>query len=91
MGTKFTGIEDNNAYVEWCNTHPTGYVYNVSKDTLHRASCRYVSHHSSIDMTKPPTHKTATGSNAKICYATRDELLADLEGQDINHCGTCDP
>ena len=92
MGITFSGLENNNAYVEWCNSHPNGYVLNKrNKSTLHRATCKTVTRHGRIDSDTSQKHKVATSSCAKVCYETREEMLAELGAKDINRCGHCKP
>ena len=91
MRSRFCGIKDNNAFVEWLATHPNGYVYNEGKGTLHKASCRFMNRHGKIDTDNPPRTKTATGTSAKVCYETKEEMLAELGDQDVNRCGPCNP
>ena len=47
MSIKFTGLDDNNAYVEWYRTHSTGYVFNMRNNgsfAIRRRESRWTTH-----------------------------------------------
>ena len=86
MITKFDG-NTHNDYVAWLKTHPDGYVWNVGKSALHRASCRHV------QASEKDPHDGGKRISARSCADTKAELVAESPDAQSEkaRCSTCSP
>lgn len=87
MTTKFDG-DTHNDYVAWLKAHPEGYVWNIGKSALHRASCRHAQA-SEIDPAKDDVKRIT----ARCCADTKAELVEEFPDAQSEkaRCSTCGP
>ena len=84
-------------YVDWLDKHPTGYVWNESKSTLHLANCRHLRRFAtrqSHGEERIVKKKVGAGKYAvKKCALTKEELLTELPEAKAEkaRCSACDP
>lgn len=82
---EFHGPQDHDAYVDWLNAHPTGYVVQVNQSDcrrLHRATCRWIGGSGA-----PPTNGDCWTTFAKLCSDRRSDLASHFDFQ----CRVCNP
>ena len=90
----FAGKDDNNKYLKWVKDHEMrGFVFNVGKGTLHRATCRFVNEGNRFDPEQPQQQKKlrASDSSSKICYESREEAESHISDRKFKRCRSCDP
>ena len=54
-------------------------------------NCPSITRHGTNEPGKPPKRKVATSTYGKICFETKEEVLAEFGAIEMNHCGNCDP
>ena len=88
MINEFDG-DTHNDYVAWLKAHLSdGYIWNVGKAALHRASCRHVQA-SEIDLANDKIKRIS----ARRCSDTKQELVAAFPDaqSDKARCAACSP
>lgn len=78
------GNDQHREYQTWVESHRDGYVWNVAKGVLHKATCRTIA--GGLGRLK----RRASTITKKRCSTSRSELVTKAK-DDIEVCGYCKP